>query len=205
MKNIILTLAFAAMFAGIASFEASAQESSVQESAAPTVRRSGKVLSVDGRKLTEAETYSYVSERCGEPYAQRWNNSAKIYGVGRGLLISSAVTIPVGMTTCIIGTAMVAGTAVGVGIGTAMTGGLADTDLSPEAQRTIQAGAALAICGATIAVVGFSTLVAGAVCVPVGKGRMNSIANSCNSANSAPALTMNFGPCPHGIGMTLNF
>ncbi len=205
MKNIILTLAFAAMFAGIASFEASAQESSVQESAAPTVRRSGKVLSVDGQKLTEAETYSYVSERCGEPYAQRWNNSAKIYGVGKGLLISSAVTIPVGMTTCIIGTAMVAGTAVGVGLGTAMTGGLADTDLSPEAQRTIQAGAALAICGATIAVVGFSTLVAGAVCVPVGKGRMNSIANSCNSANSAPALTMNFGPCPHGIGMTMNF
>ena len=210
MKNFIITLAFAAIFAGITSFEASAQvisttENSVQASATPSVRRAGKVLSVDGRKLNAAETYDYISEHCGQQYAQRWINSARIYGAGKGLLISSAVTIPVGMASCVVGTAMIAGVAVGMGLGAAMTGGMADQDLSPEAQRTVKAGAALAICGATLAAVGFSTLVAGAVCVPVGKSRMNAIASSCNSANSGRDITMNFGSCPHGIGVTLNF
>ena len=59
--------------------------------------------------------------------------------------------------------------------------------------------------GVFVTAVGVSTLIAGAVCVPIGKSRMNDIVGRCNSANSGRSITMNFGPCPHGVGMTLNF
>ena len=75
----------------------------------------------------------------------------------------------------------------------------------PETQRIINNGAVLIVCGATLAAVGVSTLIAGAVCVPVGKSRMNDIVERCNASNNGYTVTMNFGPCPHGIGMTLNF
>ena len=173
---------------------------------ASTVSRAGKVLAVDGIRLSADETFNYVSEHCGLPYAQRWNNSARIYGVGKGLLISSAVTIPVGMAGCVCGTALLVGGSFAGGLGAAFGAAFgADPSISPETQRIINNGAVLIVCGATLAAVGVSTLIAGAVCVPVGKSRMNDIVERCNASNNGYTVTMNFGPCPHGIGMTLNF
>lgn len=71
-------------------------------------------------------------------------------------------------------------------------------------EAAAQAGATTQSITSTGAV-GVSTLIAGAVCVPVGKSRMNDIVERCNASNNGYTVTMNFGPCPHGIGMTLNF
>lgn len=215
-RHLIIALATIAISAGFISEEAAAQTgataqtTSIDDIAANTastvVSRAGKVLAVDGIRLSADETFNYVSEHCGLPYAQRWNNSAKIYGVGKGLLISSAVTIPVGMAGCVFGTALIVGGGFAGGLGAAF-GAASGTDpsISPETQRIINNGAVLIVCGATLAAVGVSTLIAGAVCVPVGKSRMNDIAERCNTSNNGYNVTMNFGPCPHGIGMTLNF
>lgn len=211
-RHLIITLATLAISAGFMSKEAAAQNGATAQTITPTgdvaietastVSRAGKVLAVDGIRLSADETFNYVSEHCGLPYAQRWNNSARIYGVGKGLLISSAVTIPVGMAGCVFGTALVVGGGFAGGLGAAFG---ADPSISPETQRIINNGAVLIVCGATLAAVGVSTLIAGAVCVPVGKSRMNDIVERCNSSNNGYTVTMNFGPCPHGIGMTLNF
>lgn len=215
-RHLIIALATIAISAGFISEEAAAQTGATAQTitsiddiaanTASTVSRAGKVLAVDGVRLSADETFNYVSEHCGLPYAQRWNNSAKIYGVGKGLLISSAVTIPVGMAGCVFGTALIVGGGFAGGLG-AVFGAASGTDpsISPETQRIINNGAVLIICGATLAAVGVSTLIAGAVCVPVGKSRMNDIAERCNASNNGYNVTMNFGPCPHGIGMTLNF
>lgn len=214
-RHLIIALATIAISAGFISEEAAAQTGATAQttsiddiaaSTASTVSRAGKVLAVDGIRLSADETFNYVSEHCGLPYAQRWNNSARIYGVGKGLLISSAVTIPVGMAGCVFGTALIVGGGFAGGLGAAF-GAASGTDpsISPETQRIINNGAVLFVCGATLAAVGVSTLIAGAVCVPVGKSRMNDIAKRCNASNNGYNVTMNFGPCPHGIGMTLNF
>ncbi len=200
----LLAIAVIALSAGFIYDEAAAQ--TVMRNNSTTVSRSGKVLRADGKKMTTDETFDYVAANCGLPYAQRWNNSAKLYGVGKGLLISSAVTIPVGVASGVIGTALVAGGAVGGSIGAAVSGSITgEAELTPETQRTIRAGAALAICGTALAAVGLSTLIAGSVCVPIGKSRMNDIVGRCNAANNDSNVTMNFGSCPHGVGMTLNF
>lgn len=215
-RHLIIALATLAISAGFISEEAAAQTGATAQTitsiddiaanTAPTVSRAGKVLAVDGIRLSADETFNYVSEHCGLPYAQRWNNSARIYGVGKGLLISSAVTIPVGMAGCVFGTALVVGGGFAGGLGAAFGAAFgADPSISPETQRIINNGAVLIVCGATLAAVGVSTLIAGAVCVPVGKSRMNDIVERCNSSNNGYTVTMNFGPCPHGIGMTLNF
>lgn len=211
-RHLIIALASIAISAGFISEEAAAQTGATAQAITPTgevaietastVSRAGKVLAVDGIRLSADETFNYVSEHCGLPYAQRWNNSARIYGVGKGLLISSAVTIPVGMAGCVFGTALVVGGGFAGGLGAAFG---ADPSISPETQRIINNGAVLIVCGATLAAVGVSTLIAGAVCVPVGKSRMNDIVERCNASNNGYNVTMNFGPCPHGIGMTLNF
>ena len=210
-RHLIIALATIAISAGFISEEAAAQTGATAQTAsiddiaantASTVSRAGKVLAVDGIRLSADETFNYVSEHCGLPYAQRWNNSARIYGVGKGLLISSAVTIPVGMAGCVCGTALLVGGSFAGGLGAAFG---ADPSISPETQRIINNGAVLIVCGATLAAVGVSTLIAGAVCVPVGKSRMNDIVERCNASNNGYTVTMNFGPCPHGIGMTLNF
>lgn len=214
-RHLIIALATIAISAGFISEEAAAQTGETAQTTsiddiaantASTVSRAGKVLAVDGIRLSADETFNYVLEHCGLPYAQRWNNSAKIYGVGKGLLISSAVTIPVGMAGCVFGTALIVGGGFAGGLG-AVFGAASGTDpsISPETQRIINNGAVLIVCGATLAAVGVSTLIAGAVCVPVGKSRMNDIAERCNASNNGYNVTMNFGPCPHGIGMTLNF
>ena len=214
-RHLIIALATIAISAGFISEEAAAQTGATAQTTsiddiaantASTVSRAGKVLAVDGIRLSADETFNYVSEHCGLPYAQRWNNSAKIYGVGKGLLISSAVTIPVGMAGCVFGTALIVGGGFAGGLGAAF-GAASGTDpsISPETQRIINNGAVLIVCGATLAAVGVSTLIAGAVCVPVGKSRMNDITERCNTSNNGYNVTMNFGPCPHGIGMTLNF
>ena len=214
-RHLIIALATIAISAGFISEEAAAQTGATAQTAsiddiaantASTVSRAGKVLAVDGIRLSADETFNYVSEHCGLPYAQRWNNSARIYGVGKGLLISSAVTIPVGMAGCVCGTALLVGGSFAGGLGAAFGAAFgADPSISPETQRIINNGAVLIVCGATLAAVGVSTLIAGAVCVPVGKSRMNDIVESCNASNNGYTVTMNFGPCPHGIGMTLNF
>ena len=214
-RHLIIALATIAISAGFISEEAAAQTGATAQTAsiddiaantASTVSRAGKVLAVDGIRLSADETFNYVSEHCGLPYAQRWNNSARIYGVGKGLLISSAVTIPVGMAGCVCGTALLVGGSFAGGLGAAFGAAFgADPSISPETQRIINNGAVLIVCGATLAAVGVSTLIAGAVCVPVGKSRMNDIAKRCNASNNGYTVTMNFGPCPHGIGMTLNF
>lgn len=215
-RHLIITLATLAISAGFMSKEAAAQAGATAQTITPTgevaietastVSRAGKVLAVDGIRLSADETFNYVSEHCGLPYAQRWNNSARIYGVGKGLLISSAVTIPVGMAGCVFGTALLVGGSFAGGLGAAFGAAFgADPSISPETQRIINNGAVLIVCGATLAAVGVSTLIAGAVCVPVGKSRMNDIVERCNASNNGYTVTMNFGPCPHGIGMTLNF
>lgn len=215
-RHLIITLATLAISAGFMSKEAAAQTGATAQAITPTgevaietastVSRAGKVLAVDGIRLSADETFNYVSEHCGLPYAQRWNNSARIYGVGKGLLISSAVTIPVGMAGCVFGTALLVGGSFAGGLGAAFGAAFgADPSISPETQRIINNGAVLIVCGATLAAVGVSTLIAGAVCVPVGKSRMNDIVERCNASNNGYTVTMNFGPCPHGIGMTLNF
>ncbi len=209
-RHLILAIAVIAVSAGFMSAEAAAQTitatGDVAAELSVTVSRAGKVLRVDGERLSSEETFNYVSEHCGLPYAQRWSNSAKIYSVGKGLLISSAVTIPVGVVGCVFGTALIVGGGLAGGLGAALSAGFGgDPSLTPENQRIINNGAILFVCGATLASVGFSTLIAGAVCVPVGKSRMNDIAGRCNAASQGPQMTMNFGSCPHGIGMTLNF
>lgn len=215
-RHLIIALATIAISAGFMSTEADAQAGATAQAitstgevaieTASTVSRAGKVLAVDGIRLSADETFNYVSEHCGLPYAQRWNNSARIYGVGKGLLISSAVTIPVGMAGCVFGTALVVGGGFAGGLGAAFGAAFgADPSISPETQRIINNGAVLIVCGATLAAVGVSTLIAGAVCVPIGKSRMNDIVDRCNVANSGRDITLNFGSCPHGIGMTLNF
>ena len=215
-RHLIIALATIAISAGFMSTEAAAQAGATAQAitstgevaieTASTVTRAGKVLAVDGIRLSADETFNYVSEHCGLPYAQRWNNSARIYGVGKGLLISSAVTIPVGMAGCVFGTALVVGGGFAGGLGAAFGAAFgADPSISPETQRIINNGAVLIVCGATLAAVGVSTLIAGAVCVPIGKSRMNDIVDRCNVANSGRDITLNFGSCPHGIGMTLNF
>ncbi len=201
MKHFILTLVFAAMFAGIGSFGASAQvissaEDPAQESTAPSVRRSGRVLSVDGKKLTAEETYNYVSEHCGLPYAQSWRTGAKLYKNGTGLLISSAVLIPVGTVSLIFGQAMTVGGALG---------SIGNSDAGPNSNSLLTAGIITLYGGVALLTAGFTCLVGGAVCVPIGKNKMNNIANCCNAASSGSNLTMNIGSCPHGVGVTLNF
>lgn len=209
-RHLIIAIAAIAVSAGFMSDAAAAQTitatGDVVAESSVTVSRAGKVLRIDGKRLSSDETFNYVSEHCGLPYAQRWDNSAKIYGVGMGLLISSAVTIPVGMAGCVVGTALIVGGGLAGGLGAALSVGFGgDPSLTPENQKIINNGAVLFVCGATLAAVGFSTLIAGAVCVPVGKSRMNDIVGRCNSASRGPQMTMNFGSCPHGVGMTLNF
>lgn len=209
-RHLIIAIAAATVLAGFMSAGAAAQTITAADDFAAepvvVVSRAGKVLFVDGKRLSSEETFDFVSERCGLLYAQRWSNSARIYSVGKGLLISSAVTIPVGVVGCVFGTALIVGGGLAGGIGAALSAGLGgDPSLTPENERLINGGAALFICGATLASVGFSTLIAGAVCVPVGKSRMNDIVGRCNSASRGPQMTMNFGSCPHGVGMTLNF
>lgn len=212
MKHSVLTLALAAIFAGVISSEASAQtvpaaENPSSELSAPSVvKRSGKVLRVDGRKLTEAQTLDYITDRCGKAYSSSWNSGAKTYGAGVGLLISSAVTIPAGMTGMVVGTAKIIGGALGVSLGAAISGSLGEEkDITPDERDTINKGAAWFIGGTIISAIGFSTLIAGAVCVPVGKSKMNRVANRCNTANQGGEMTMVLGPAPHGLGLTLNF
>lgn len=207
MKHFVFTLAFAAAFAAAVSSGASAQtvsspENLSHESAAPTVKRSGDVLVVDGRKLTGAETLDYISGHCGGQYAGSWSKGARVYGVGKGLLISSAVTIPVGVAGMTVGMVKITAGAVGGSIGSAISG---SSEIAPEERETINKGAVWLIGGTIVAAVGISTVIAGAVCLPVGKSRMNSVVNRCNAAGQGAEITMNFGSCPHGLGMTLNF
>ena len=205
-RHLIIAVAAIAVSAGFMSAEAAAQTITATDGFASesvvVVSRAGKVLCVGDKRLSSEETFDYVSERCGLPYAQRWNNSARIYSVGKGLLISSAVTIPVGMAGCVVGTAIIVGGRLGAALSVGFGG---DPSLTPETQKMINNGATLFICGATLAAVGLSTLIAGAVCVPVGKSRMNDIVGRCNAVSQGSQMTMNFGSCPHGIGMTLNF
>lgn len=218
MKNLIITLAIAATFAAAGSFAASAQTVSPSgnqqavspsgkltgESTASTVRRKGRVLLADGRKLTRIETLEYVSAHCGPEYARSWNAGANLYGAGTGLLISSAVTLPAGVVVSAIGAAHIVGGAVGGSLGAAISGSLGgDTGIDPEARKTINTGAALLWGGVALLAIGTSTVIAGAVCVPIGKSKMNNVVNRCNAAGRE--VTMNFGPCPHGLGVTLNF
>lgn len=171
------------------------------------VTRSGRVLVRDGQKMSREETYLYVKDLCGIEEADRWNRSANIYGAGKGLLISSAVTIPVGAAVCGYGTVIFVANSVGGSIGAAISGSITgDGQFSPEIKNEIARGAVLMLSGAAVLSVGLGTLIAGAVCVPVGKGRMNGIVGRCNEA-CAPSrdITMNFGACRHGIGLTLNF
>lgn len=204
MKHLIISVATIAVLACICTHEAAAQtitgsEGLVNGTVQP-VRRAGKVIFADGRRLSADDTFDYVAERCGLPYAQRWNNSAKIYGVGKGLLISSAVTIPVGVVSTYFGAVYTVAGAIGAGVSNV------DGEGPDQRPVNIMTGGVLAMYGGiALITVGLSTLVAGSVCVPVGKSRMNDIVNRCNAANSGPAVTMNFGPCPHGVGMTLNF
>lgn len=164
-----------------------------------SVKRAGCVLAVDGTKLSREDTYMYVENACGIEYANRWNNSARIYNVGKGLLISSAVTLPIGIAATIVGSAYFVGGAIGGAISGGMTG-----EIGEEQEKSITGGATAMYCGLLFTAVGMGTLIAGSVCVPVGKARMNDIARRCNGGEGYD-VTMNFGPCAHGIGMTLNF
>lgn len=161
--------------------------------------RTGRVLAVDGVKLSKEDTYTYVGNTCGYEYANRWDSSARIYSAGKGLLISSAVTIPVGIAATVCGTAHFVGGALGGAVSGSVSG-----EIDEESEKHIAGGAIAMYCGAFLASVGVGTLIAGAVCVPVGKARMNDIARRCNEGEGYD-VTMNFGPCAHGIGMTLNF
>ena len=202
MKHLIISVATIAVLACICTHEAAAQTitgSEVNGTVQPA-RRAGKVIFADGRRLSADDTFDYVAERCGLPYAQRWNNSAKIYGVGKGLLISSAVTIPVGVVSTYFGAVFTVAGAIGAG-----TSGVGDNEPDQGAVNVMTGGVALLYGGVFVAAVGVSTLIAGAVCVPIGKSRMNDIVDRCNVANSSRDITLNFGSCPHGIGMTLNF
>ena len=203
-RPLIIALVVIAVSTGFMSNEAAAQTiiatDSITAESATTVSRAGKVLCVDGKRLSAAETFDYVSERCGLPYAQRWNNSARIYGVGEGLLISSAVTIPVGIASTYLGFVFTVAGSIG-----ATASGVGDNEPNQSSVNALTGGVVMLYGGLFVASVGVSTLIAGAVCVPIGKSRMNDIVGRCNSANSGRNITMNFGSCPHGVGMTLNF
>lgn len=203
-RPLIIAGAAIAFFCGFMSDEVAAQTiiatDNIAVETAATVSRAGKVLRVDGRKLSADETFDYVSGRCGLPYAQRWDNGARIYSVGKGLLISSAVTIPVGAVSTYLGAVFTVAGAFGAG--TSSVGG---NDPDQGAVNVMAGGVALIYGGLFVATVGVSTLIAGAVCVPIGKSRMNDIVDRCNVANSGRDITLNIGSCPHGVGMTLNF
>ncbi len=203
-RHLIIAIAAIAVSTGFASGEAAAQTiiatDDIASGTVPTVSRAGKVLCVDGKRLSSSETFDYVSECCGLPYAQRWNNSARLYGVGKGLLISSAVTIPVGVVSTYFGAVFTVAGAFG-----ATASGVSGNDPDQNSVNVMTGGVAMLYGGVFVTAVGVSTLIAGAVCVPIGKSRMNDIVGRCNSANSGRSITMNFGPCPHGVGMTLNF
>lgn len=203
-RPLIIALVVIAVSTGFMSNEAAAQTiiatDSITAESATTVSRAGKVLCVDGKRLSSSETFDYVSECCGLPYAQGWNNSARLYGVGKGLLISSAVTIPVGVVSTYFGAVFTVAGAFG-----ATASGVSGNDPDQNSVNVMTGGVAMLYGGVFVTAVGVSTLIAGAVCVPIGKSRMNDIVGRCNSANSGRSITMNFGPCPHGVGMTLNF
>ena len=203
-RHIIIAIVAVAISAGFMSNEATAQTIAatydLTAESADVVSRAGKVLCVDGKRLSAAETFDYVSDRCGLPYAQRWNNSARLYGAGKGLLISSAVTIPVGVVSTWFGAAFTVAGAIG-----SAASGVGDNEPNQGSVNALTGGVFLMYGGVFVAAVGVSSLIAGAVCLPIGKSRMNDIVDRCNSANSGRDITLNFGPCPHGIGMTLNF
>ena len=169
------------------------------------VSRSRDVLAIGAQRMSSEQTYNYIEQLCGTDDAEQWNSGARAYRAGKGLLISSAVTIPVGLVVCSAGTVLFLANTVGGSIGAGISGIFGgDTQIDPELRGKIATGGTLMIGGAAVAVVGIGTLIAGSVCLPVGKSKMNEVVEHCNGVSRSD-VTMNIGGCRHGVGLTLNF
>lgn len=167
--------------------------------------RSKDVLAIGAQRMSSEQTYNYIEQLCGTDYAEQWNSGARAYRTGRGLLISSAVTVPVGLAVCGAGTVVFLANTVGGSIGAGISGIFGgDTQIDPELRGKIAAGGTLMIGGAAVAVVGIGTLIAGSVCLPVGKSKMNEVVEHCNGVSGSD-VTLNIGASRHGVGLTLNF
>lgn len=212
MKRIIYIAASAALLllgatplkaqTGVGQALPAVQDAEAQQA---TATRSRDVLAIGAQRMSSEQTYSYIEQLCGTDDAEQWNSGARAYRAGKGLLISSAVTIPVGLVVCGTGTAIFIANTVGGSIGSGISsifGG--DTQFDPELKEKIATGGVLMIGGAAVAVVGIGTLIAGSVCLPVGKSKMNEVVEHCNGA-SRNDVTLNIGACRHGIGISLNF
>lgn len=209
MKRIIYIAASAALLLlGATSLKAQTgveQDLPAVQNAETQVSRSRDVLEIGSQRMSSEQTYSYIEQLCGTGDAEQWNSGARAYRAGKGLLISSAVTIPVGLAVCGVGTSIFIANSVGGTIGSGISsifGG--DTDFDQETKSKIASGGVLMIGGAAVAVVGIGTLIAGSVCLPVGKNRMNEVVDHCNGVSSSD-VTLNIGACRHGIGLSLNF
>ena len=169
------------------------------------VSRSKDVLAIGAQRMSSEQTYNYIEQLCGTDDAEQWKSGAHAYRAGRGLLISSAVTVPVGLAVCGAGTVIFLANTVGGSIGAGISGIFGgDTQIDPALRGKIATGGVLMIGGAAVAAVGIGTLIAGSVCLPVGKSKMNEVVDHCNGVSRSD-VTLNIGACRHGVGLSLNF
>ena len=181
-------------FDGVEANDDAAQ--SAQTEAPGAVTRSRTTLCNAGLALSDEQAIDFVTSCCGASAAEEWSNGVKLYKTGRSLLISSAVIIPVGSLVAGLGIPLMVGGAI-VGTPEAAAGQDGDNGL-------LHIGSGMFYGGLAVAAVGVSTLIAGAVCLPKGKHRMDEVVARCNSGASQ-AVTLNFGAAEHGVGVTLRF
>ncbi len=188
MKHFLKLAIVAALLCGTFSF-ASAQESA-------QVTRSRTTLCNAGLALSDEQALDFITSRCGASAAEEWNGGVRLYKAGRGLLISSAVIIPVGSLVAGLGVPMMLGGAIAA-TPEAAAGQSGDNEL-------LHMGRGMLFGGLAVVAVGVGLLVPGAICLPMGKNRMNGVVDRCNGAASQ-ALSLNFGAAEHGVGLTLRF
>ena len=182
---------------GLNGVEANDDEAQSAQTEAPgAVTRSRATLCNAGLALSDEQAIDFVTSCCGASAAEEWSNGVRLYKTGRGLLIGSAVAIPVGALTAVLGGVLTLSGAIAATPGAA-AGQSGDNAL-------LHVGNGLFYGGIVVAAAGVPTLIAGSICLPKGKRRMNDVVDRCNGAASE-AVALGFGAAPHGVGLTLNF
>ncbi len=182
MKRIFFILILTAM-----TVAASAQYNMSSE----LLKKGGKLYQ-DGEKLSSEQITQILSplqNGNGVSYDVLWGKARNMRTTGVVLTSAGSAAFVAGPVIFIVGLAKVLGSGIGSGIAGDPDGVVGEGDVT----------AGLVITGAGVAMLG-----SGIPLWCVGGKRMKNIVSDYNG-QSTPEVSLAFGPCPNGLGLSLNF